>query len=132
MAAECLKFTRPLEEHKQPAMRFRNAENDRKSPVILESSSRSSCWFDGETSHWHIAVQAFVVGSSFVRSRDIVRIARPFLRRLVDLSGESANFVIEDHYFWYCASRKRNSRPNAQFNHGGLEVGTGHAHRVQR
>jgi IclR family transcriptional regulator, acetate operon repressor len=52
--------------------------------------------FDSETSHWLIGVQAFVVGSSFVRSRDIVRVARPFLRRLVDVSGETANFVIED------------------------------------
>lgn len=53
--------------------------------------------FDAETAHWCIGVQSFIVGNAFRHSRqDLVRIARPYLRRLVDLSGETANLAVED------------------------------------
>ena len=52
--------------------------------------------FDSEHSAWVIGVQAFRVGSAFVRARDMVSIARPFMRRLVDQSGETVNLGIID------------------------------------
>jgi len=52
--------------------------------------------FDQERSVWLIGVQAFQVGSSFLRSRDLVSTARPYMRRLMDASGETVNLVIED------------------------------------
>ena len=52
--------------------------------------------FDNERSVWMIGVQAFRVGSTFVRSRDLVAIARPYMRRLMDQSGETVNLGMFD------------------------------------
>ncbi len=52
--------------------------------------------FDSERSVWLIGVQAFRVGSAFVRSRDLVTIARPYMRRLMEQSGETVNLAIAD------------------------------------
>jgi len=52
--------------------------------------------FDTERSVWLIGVQAFRVGSAFVRSRDVVTITRPYMRRLMEQSGETVNLGIAD------------------------------------
>ncbi len=52
--------------------------------------------FDSERSAWLIGVQAFRVGSAFVRSRDIVTIARPFMRLLMQKEGETVSLAVED------------------------------------
>ncbi len=52
--------------------------------------------FDPIEGLWQIGVQAFIVGSAFVRARDLVRIARPHMRRLMEASGETANIYVED------------------------------------
>lgn len=44
---------------------------------------------------WQIGVQAFVVGNAFVRTRDVVGAARPFMRRLMEESGETVNLYVE-------------------------------------
>jgi len=52
--------------------------------------------FDQERSLWLIGVDAFTVGNAFVRSRDLVSIARPYMRQLMEDSGETVNLAIED------------------------------------
>ena len=52
--------------------------------------------FESERSLWLIGVQAFCVGAAFVRSRDLVTIARPYMRRLMEQSGETVNLAIAD------------------------------------
>ncbi|HEV7718470.1 MAG TPA: IclR family transcriptional regulator C-terminal domain-containing protein [Arsenicitalea sp.] len=52
--------------------------------------------FEPTTMSWHVGVQAFVVGSAFARSRDMVPLAVPHLRRLVTRTGETANFFMLD------------------------------------
>lgn len=52
--------------------------------------------FENERSAWMIGVQAFQVGSVYARSRDLVAIARPYMRRLMEQSGETANLAIVD------------------------------------
>jgi IclR family acetate operon transcriptional repressor len=52
--------------------------------------------FEADRSAWLIGVQAFRVGSAFVRSRDLVAIARPYMRRLMEQSGETVNLAIAD------------------------------------
>jgi len=52
--------------------------------------------FDLERSVWLIGVQAFVVGNSFVRSRDLVAMSRPHMRNLMEESGETVNLAVED------------------------------------
>ncbi len=52
--------------------------------------------FDPHGARWSIGVQSFVVGNGFLQARDMGRLCRPYLRRLVDLTGETANLAIED------------------------------------
>lgn len=52
--------------------------------------------FDGADGVWKVGVAAFSVGSAFRRSRDLATIARPFLRRLMEVSGETANLYLLD------------------------------------
>ena len=52
--------------------------------------------FDANEAVWQVGVQAFVVGSAFARNRDLLRLARPYMRGLVELCGETANLYIED------------------------------------
>jgi len=44
---------------------------------------------------WRIGVAAFIVGAAFARSRDKLSLTRPYLRRLMELSGETANLFVE-------------------------------------
>ncbi len=50
---------------------------------------------DPQAGVWRIGVAAFFVGSAFARSRDKLTITRPFLARLMEMSGETANLFIE-------------------------------------
>lgn len=52
--------------------------------------------FDPGSNHWQIGVQALLVGNAFLRTRDVVQMARPFMRRLMEESGETVNLAIED------------------------------------
>jgi IclR family transcriptional regulator, acetate operon repressor len=53
--------------------------------------------FDPLASVWQVGVQAFITGSSFARTRDITMMARPYLRQLMEESGETVNlYVAED------------------------------------
>ena len=52
--------------------------------------------FESERNLWSVGLQAFVVGSAFARSRDLVLTARPFMRQLMEQSGETVNLAIED------------------------------------
>ena len=50
----------------------------------------------GEQGRWYVGVQAFTVGSSFLASRDFIAQSHPFMRRLMDQSGETVNLAILD------------------------------------
>jgi IclR family acetate operon transcriptional repressor len=52
--------------------------------------------FDAERSMWTIGVQSFIVGTAFLRSRDLTSIARPVMRQLMERSGETVNLAVED------------------------------------
>jgi IclR family acetate operon transcriptional repressor len=51
---------------------------------------------DEERGLWFVGVKAFTVGSAFVRARDVVAIARPFMRELMELSQETVNLAVLD------------------------------------
>jgi IclR family acetate operon transcriptional repressor len=48
------------------------------------------------TRRWSIGLQAFIVGSAFVKARDLLEIARPRMRGLMEQSGETVNLAIID------------------------------------
>lgn len=52
--------------------------------------------FDPIAGAWQIGVQAFIVGNAFARTRDVTMMARPYLRRLMEESGETANLYIAE------------------------------------
>jgi len=45
---------------------------------------------------WQVGVQSFVVGQAFRRSRDVIALARPQMRQLMEATGETANLYIEE------------------------------------
>jgi IclR family acetate operon transcriptional repressor len=51
--------------------------------------------FDGIGHVWQVGVEAFIIGNAFVRTRDVVAMARPYLRRLMEEGGETANLYLE-------------------------------------
>lgn len=52
--------------------------------------------FDGERRLWSVGVQAFAVGNAFVKTRNLVTMARPHMRALMEESGETVNLAVED------------------------------------
>ena len=52
--------------------------------------------FSGDGSIWRIGVGVFAVGNAFVRTRNLVQLARPHMRRLMEESGETVNLGVED------------------------------------
>ena len=50
----------------------------------------------GEMGRWYIGLQAFTVGTSFLANRDFVAQSHPYMRRLMEQSGETANLGIID------------------------------------
>ena len=51
---------------------------------------------DSETGAWTIGLKAFEIGNAFLRFRKLGTISRPFLKQLMEHSGETANIGIED------------------------------------
>lgn len=52
--------------------------------------------FDPLSALWQVGVQAFVVGNAFARTRDVLMMARPYMRRLMEDSGETVNLYVMD------------------------------------
>lgn len=50
----------------------------------------------GDLGHWAIGAHAFVIGSSFLQSRNLLAIVHPILRKLMEASGETVNLAILD------------------------------------
>ena len=50
----------------------------------------------GELGRWYVGLQAFAVGSSFLASRDFIAQSHPYMRHLMDQSGETVNLAILD------------------------------------
>jgi len=51
---------------------------------------------DSETGAWTIGVKAFEIGTAYLRFRKLGTISRPFLKQLMEASGETANIAIEE------------------------------------
>ncbi|WP_312982085.1 glyoxylate bypass operon transcriptional repressor IclR [Atlantibacter sp.] len=50
----------------------------------------------GDLGHWSIGAHAFIVGSSFLQSRNLLAIVHPMLRKLMEASGETVNLAVLD------------------------------------
>ncbi|MEO1092426.1 MAG: IclR family transcriptional regulator C-terminal domain-containing protein [Pseudomonadota bacterium] len=45
---------------------------------------------------WQIGMHAFRVGTAFTRTRDVVALARPYMRRVMEATGETVSLYVED------------------------------------
>ena len=61
--------------------------------------------FEPQAGVWQVGVQAFVTGNAFLRTRDVVQVARPYQRRLMEESGETVNLYVEDEGEVVCMSQ---------------------------
>ncbi|HKK29730.1 MAG TPA: IclR family transcriptional regulator C-terminal domain-containing protein [Alphaproteobacteria bacterium] len=52
--------------------------------------------FDAERTLWFVGVKAFAVGNAFLRARDLVQVARPYMRGLMEQCDETVNLAVED------------------------------------
>jgi IclR family transcriptional regulator, acetate operon repressor len=50
----------------------------------------------GELGRWYVGLQAFTVGTGFLANRDFVAQSHPYMRRLMEQVGETANLAILD------------------------------------
>ena len=50
----------------------------------------------GDLGRWYVGLQAFTVGTSFLANRDFIAQSHPYMRRLMEQSGETANLGILD------------------------------------
>src|SRR5215470_3459826 len=50
----------------------------------------------GDLGRWYVGLQAFTVGTGFLANRDFVAQSHPYMRRLMEQSGETANLGILD------------------------------------
>lgn len=52
--------------------------------------------FDQERTRWFVGVEAFAAGAGFLRSRDLATVARPYMRHLMEESGETVSLAVEE------------------------------------
>jgi IclR family acetate operon transcriptional repressor len=65
----------------------------------LLTTLQQTCYvrFDTDRGAWKTLVTCFSVGNAFLHSRDLVTITRPYLRQLMEESGETANLAVRDN-----------------------------------
>lgn len=64
--------------------------------LLTTLQERGFAQFDDRSGRWHIGRQAFAVGSAYLRRQNFVAPALPTLRRLRDLTRETANLGVLD------------------------------------
>ncbi|OAF10266.1 IclR family transcriptional regulator [Bradyrhizobium neotropicale] len=67
--------------------------------LLATLESRRFVQFDRAQSKWHVGVRSFTVGASFARRRNFSAQAVPYLRKLRDLTRETANLAVVDDEF---------------------------------
>ena len=67
--------------------------------LLATLESRRFVQFDRVESKWHVGVRSFTVGASFARRRNFSTQAIPYLRKLRDLTRETANLAVVDDEF---------------------------------
>ena len=67
--------------------------------LLATLESRRFVQLDRTQSKWHVGSRAFTVGASFARRRNFSTQAIPYLRKLRDLTRETANLAVVDDEF---------------------------------
>src|ERR1700716_660423 len=64
--------------------------------LLTTMEERRFVQFDASDGMWHVGRQSFSVGAAFIRRRNFVAQALPFLRRLRDETRETVNLGVAD------------------------------------
>src|SRR6202158_1620109 len=64
--------------------------------LLATLEKRRFVQFDRYESKWHVGAQSFSVGATFAHRRNFVAQAMPYLRKLRDLTRETANLAVVD------------------------------------
>ena len=64
--------------------------------LLATLEKRRFVQFDRYESKWHVGAKSFAVGATFARRRNFVAQAMPYLRKLRDLTRETANLAVVD------------------------------------
>ena len=64
--------------------------------LLTTLEKRRFVQFDRTESKWHVGAQSFAVGATFTRRRNFVAQATPYLRKLRDITRETANLAVVD------------------------------------
>lgn len=67
--------------------------------LLATLESRRFVQFDRAESKWHVGARSFTVGATFTRRRNFSTQAVPYLRKLRDLTRETANLAVVDDEF---------------------------------
>jgi len=67
--------------------------------LLTTLENRRFVQFDRTESKWHVGARAFTVGATFARRRNFSAQAVPYLRKLRDLTRETANLAVVDDEF---------------------------------
>lgn len=62
--------------------------------LLTALEQRGFAQFDALTKHWHVGARAFIVGVAFTRWQSFIAASLPFLRRLRDVTRETANLGV--------------------------------------
>lgn len=73
--------------------------------LLTALQGRQFVRYDQTLRIWKIGIEAFVVGSAFLRNRDFVEIGRPILKMLARDTGETASLYMEDDCEIVCLSQ---------------------------
>jgi len=65
--------------------------------ILVTLEGRGLVEFDRVDQVWHIGPRAFVIGARFLKRTSLVERARPFLRQLMEKTGETANLGVEQN-----------------------------------
>lgn len=63
--------------------------------ILVTLETRGLVEFEGREQLWHIGPRAFIIGARFLRRTSLVDRARPVMRKLMELTGETANLGVE-------------------------------------
>ncbi len=63
---------------------------------LLTTLKQNGMVADNGQGRWLVGVEAFVVGSAFVRDRNVAELARPLMQQLMRECGETVNLAIAD------------------------------------
>jgi IclR family transcriptional regulator, acetate operon repressor len=63
--------------------------------ILVTMAAHGIVESDEATQTWHVGPNAFLIGSVFLRRTSLIERARPELRRLMEVTGETANLGVE-------------------------------------